>query len=187
MPERANVTSVEAIEDFRAKLIVYRDKAARVLDEVSDDVTRARLWLESDRPVFWQNQIRQRTRELEQHQQELFSAQLSGLRDASYAQQAAVQKSRRAIRDAEDKVKLVKQWQRQFDHRVESPARQVEKLRHLLGHDLGLAVAWLTELTKTLAAYAELSPAGQSSATAQNSGPTDATQKPAPAEGSASV
>ena len=66
MPERAKVTSLGAIEDFRAKLIVYRDKAARVLDEVGDAVTRTRLWLESDRPAHWQNQIKQRTRELEQ-------------------------------------------------------------------------------------------------------------------------
>jgi hypothetical protein len=160
MPERAKVTSLEAIESFRARLIIYRDKAARVLDEVGDDVTRTRLWLETERPAHWQNQIRRLTRELEQAQQELFSAQLSGMRDASYAQQAAVQKCRRAISDAEDKGKLVKQWQRQFDQRVESPARQVEKLRHLLAHDLGLAVAWLNEMTKTLSAYADLSPAG---------------------------
>lgn len=162
MPESAKVTSLEAIESFRAKLIVYREKAARVLDEVSDEVTRTRLWLETERPAHWQNQIRQLTRELEAAQQELFSAQLSGLRDASYVQQATVQKARRAIRAGEEKVKLVKQWQRQFDHRVEAPARQVEKLRHLLSHDLGLAVAWLNEMTRTLSAYADLSPTGGS-------------------------
>ena len=160
MPESAKVTSLEAVESFRARLIIYRDKAARVLDEVSDEVTRTRVWLESERPSFWQAQIRRLTRELQQAQQELFSAQLSGLRDASYAQQASVQKARRAISGAEEKLKLVKQWQRQFDQRVESPARQVEKLRHLLGHDLGLAVAWLNEMTKTLGAYADLSPTG---------------------------
>lgn len=158
MPERAKVTSLEALEDFRAKLIIYRDKASRVLDEVSDDVTRTRLWLENERPTYWQTQIRRLTRDLETAQQELFSAQLSGLRDASYAQQAAVQKIRHSIRDAEDKSKTVKQWQRQFDTRVESPARQVEKLRHFLGHDIARAIAYLNEVIKNLAAYAELSP-----------------------------
>lgn len=158
MPERAKVTSLEALEDFRAKLIIYRDKASRVLDEVNDDVTRTRLWLESERPTYWQNQIRQFSHKLEAAQQELFSAQLSGLRDASYAQQAAVGKIRHSIRDAEDKAKVVKQWQRQFDTRVESPARQVEKLRHFLGHDVARAIAYLNEAIKNIAAYAELSP-----------------------------
>lgn len=168
MPERAKVTSLEALEDFRAKLIIYRDKASRVLDEVSDDVTRTRVWLESERPAYWQNLIRRLNRDLETAQQELFSAQLSGLRDASYAQQAAVGKIRRSIRDAEDKAKTVKQWQRQFDTRVESPARQVEKLRHFLGHDVARAIAYLNEAIKNIAAYAELSP-------------TSVTLKPAPA------
>jgi len=159
MPERARVTSLEAIEAFRAKLIVYREKAARVLDEVSEEVIRTRGWLHSERQNFWQNEIRRLTREAEQRQQELFSAQLSGLLEASVLQQAAVQKARRAIRGAEEKLQQVKQWQRQFDHRVEPPARQVEKLRHTLSHDLGLAVVWLNEMTRTLSAYAELAPA----------------------------
>jgi len=162
MPERARVSSLEVIESFRAKLIVYREKAARALDEVSDEVRRTREWLENERQNFWQNEIRRLTREAERRQQELFSAQLSGLLEASVLQQAAVQKARHAIRGAEEKLQRVKQWQRQFDHRVEPPARQVEKLRHTLSHDLGLAVAWLNEMTKTLSAYAELSPASGS-------------------------
>jgi uncharacterized protein (DUF1778 family) len=149
---------LEAIEDFRAKLVVYRDKARRVLDEVDYDVTRSRVWLENERPNHWQNQIRLRTRALEQCQSELFSAELSGLRDSSYVQKAAVQKARQSIRDAEDKLKLTGQWARQFDHRVEAPARQVEQLRQLLDHDLGKAVLWLNELIKSLGAYAEMSP-----------------------------
>jgi hypothetical protein len=160
MPDRAKVTSLEAIESFRARLIIYREKAGRVLDEVSDDVIRTRKWLETDRPAHWENQIRRLTRELEQRQQELFSAQMSGLREASYMQQVAVQKAKRAIRDAEAKMHTVKNWRRQFDHQVVPPARQVEKLRHTLGHELGMGVAWINELTKTLSAYAELSPAG---------------------------
>ena len=158
MPERARVTSLEAIEDFRAKLIIYRDKAGRVLDEVSDDVVRTRLWLQSERPAHWQNQIRRLTHELERRQQELFSAQLSNLSDSSYVEQIAVTKARGAIRDAEEKLKTTKQWHRQYDQRVEPLGRQVEKLRHTLGHELGQAVAWLNEMTKTLSDYAELSP-----------------------------
>ncbi len=164
MPDHAKVTSLEAIEDFRAKLVVYRDKARRVLDEVDHDVTRSRVWLENERPNYWQNQIRLRTRALEQCQQELFSAELSGLRDSSCVQKDAVRKARHSIRDAEDKLKLTGQWTRQFDHRVEAPARQVEQLRQLLDHDLGKAVMWLNELIKSLSAYAELSPSSSSTA-----------------------
>lgn len=158
MPERAKVNSLEAIELFRARLIIYREKAGRVLDEVGEDVLRTRVWLQSDRVTFWEGQIRKRGKDLEMRQQELFSAQLSGMRDASFVQQQAVQRARRAMRDAEDKLRVVKQWTRQYDQRVEPLGKQVEKLRHNLVHDLGLAIAFLAEVTKTLTEYAEMSP-----------------------------
>ncbi len=160
MPERAKVTSLEAIEAFRARLITYREKAGRVLDEVGEDVTRTRMWLQSDRVTFWEGQIRKRQRELEMRQQELFSAQISGMQDASFVQQQAVQRARRALQASEDKLRVVKQWNRQYDQRVEPLGKQVEKLRHNLVHDLGLAIAFLAEVTKTLAEYTELRPAG---------------------------
>jgi hypothetical protein len=160
MPDRAQVTSLEAIEAFRSRLIVYREKAGRVLDDVSGDVMRTRLWLQTDRVTFWEGQIRRRGKDLEMRQQELFSAQLSGMRDASFVQQQAVQRARREVQAAHDKLHLVKQWSRQYDQRVEPPAKQVEKLRHNLVHDLGLAVAFITEATKTLADYAEITPGG---------------------------
>jgi hypothetical protein len=164
MPDRARITSLEAIESFRAKLIVYRDKASRVLDEANDEVVRTRLWLDQDRAAYWQSQIRRLARELEQREQELFSARLSALSDSSHSQQAAVAKAKQAMRDAEAKRLAVRQWQRQFDHRVEPLARQVEKLRHTVGHDLALAVARLSELIRTVSAYAEHSPPSPSSA-----------------------
>ena len=158
MADRARVTSLEALENFRAKLIIFREKASRVLDEVGDDVTRTRLWLQTDRPVYWDAEIRRRTRKLERAQEELFSAQLAGLRDASIVQQDAVRKARNALREGEERQRSVKLWGRQFDQRVETLARNVEKLRQVLDKDLPMAIAHLAETEKTLTAYAEISP-----------------------------
>jgi hypothetical protein len=177
MPDRARITSLEAIEAFRAKLILYRDKAGRILDETNDDVMRVRLWLAQERVAHWQRQVRRVSRELEQREQELISARLSGLREASSGQQAAVRKARQALRDAEEKRRIVGRWNRQFDHRVEPLARQVEKVRHAVGHDLGLAVAWLTEAIQTISAYAESSPP---SAPAPSSSPGSANSAAGP-------
>lgn len=166
MPERAKVTSLEAIEAFRSRLIVYRDKAGRVLDEVAEEVLRTRVWLQSDRITFWEGQIRRKHKELEMKQQELFSAQLSGMRDASFVQQQAVQKARRGLQEAEDKLRIVKQWNRQYDQRVEPAGKQVEKLRHNLTHDLSQGVAYLDQVIKTLAEYSEISVSGKAPAPA---------------------
>lgn len=160
MPEHAKVTSLEAIEAFRSRLIIYREKAGRVLDEVAEEVLRTRVWLQSDRITFWEGQIRRRQKDLEMRQQELFSAQISGMRDASFVQQQAVQKARRALQESEEKLRLVKTWTRQYDQRVEPLGKQVEKLRHNISHDLGAAVAYLNETINTLAEYSEISVSG---------------------------
>src|SRR5262245_33981287 len=125
MPDRARVTSLEAIESFRAKLIIYREKAGRVLDEVHDEVTRAPVWLQTDRRTYSQSQVERRGRQLQERQHELFSAKLSTLQDASTLQQAAVQKARQVLRDVESRLQLVQQWNRQFDERVEPLAHRV--------------------------------------------------------------
>jgi predicted nuclease with TOPRIM domain len=180
MPDSARVSSLEAIETFRSSLIIYREKAGRILDEVNDSVVRTRLWLQTNRIAHWQNEVRQRDRELKEKLQELFSAQMSGLRNAPFAQQQAVRKAKEALREAEARLQTVRQWNRQFDQHVEPLAHQVEKFRHDLGHDLGKAVAWLMELSKTLSAYAELS-----QTTAASSPAPVSSEKPADAPASA--
>jgi hypothetical protein len=176
MPERANVSSLEAMEMFRARLIVYREKAGRILDDINDEVIRTRVWLEKDCPARWNGELKRLHRDLEQRQQELFSAQMSNLQNATAVQHMAVQKARHAIREVETKLQTVRSWSRQYDHRVEPPARQAEKLRHTLSHDLGLGIAWLAELIKTIAAYTETAP---SAATIPNQPQSEAPSEPA--------
>ena len=158
MPQTARVTSIEAIDAFKATLIVYLEKAGCVLDDVSDDVVRTRIWLQSDRQLHWKNQTRQRIRELAQAEQELLTARLSGMSEAIKSRQMAVNKARLALRDAEERLARVKQWMRQFETQVESRAKVVTQLRHSLAHDMRKAVAFLEGAATSLAAYAEMAP-----------------------------
>ena len=158
MPQTAKVTSIEAIDAFKASLIVYLEKAGCVLDDVSDDVVRTRIWLQTDRQLHWKNQAHQRTRELAQAEQELLTARLSGLEEAIKARQMTVNKARLALREAEERLARVKQWMRQFETQVESRAKVVTQLRHSLAHDMRKAVAFLEGAAATLAAYADMAP-----------------------------
>lgn len=158
MPERAHLTSVEALESFRASLIVYLNKARPTLEEVSGDVLRTRLWLENDQRVHWENQIRRRSRLLEQAQQALFSAKLADPHHAPDAEQVAVRRARQALEEAESKLKCVKKWSRDFDSRIEPLEKQLDHLRNILATDMAQAVAHLAHLMKTLADYADVVP-----------------------------
>jgi len=160
MPERARITSIEALESFRNSLLVYLEKAARAVDEIDDEVVSTRLWLQSDRRVYWEAQVRQRTTTLDQKQQELFSARISSLQTDSIVEQKAVQKAKHALEEATAKLALVKQHNRQYDNRVAPMAKEVEKVRGFLVHDMRQAVAWLNQAIKTLGAYADIRPLG---------------------------
>lgn len=158
MSQTAKVTSIEAVDAFKTSLIVYLEKAGSVLDDVSDDVVRTRIWLQSDRQLHWKHQTRQRTRELAQAEQELMTARLSGVPEAIKARQMTVNKARLALRESEERLARVKQWMRQFETQVETRAKVVAQLRHSLAHDMGKAVAFLEGTAASLAAYAGMTP-----------------------------
>ena len=159
MPERAQVRSVDAIEAFRSNLIVYLSQARPALEEVSAEVLRVRSWLENDQRAHWETEIRKRTKQLEQAQQALFSARLGTLRKESAAEQMAFHRARRALEEAETKLRTIKKWAREFDPRVQPLLKQTEKLHTVLSNDMVKAVAFLTQTINTLAAYAEVQPA----------------------------
>ena len=156
MPERAKVTSVEAIESFRTRLIVYLSKARPTLEEVSTDMLRMRLWLENEQRLHWEGEARRRKRALEEAQQAVFSANLSRLREVSVAEQTTLHKAKRAYEEAEGKLRVIKQWDRAFENRTEPLARQLEKLATILSNDMVKAVAYLGQTVKTLEAYSSL-------------------------------
>ena len=57
MAEHAQVTSVEAIESFRASLLVFLSKVRPTLEEVSDEVLRLQFWLQNDQRRHWEKRV----------------------------------------------------------------------------------------------------------------------------------
>jgi hypothetical protein len=158
MPDQAHVTSVEALESFRASLITYLSKARPTLEEVSAELMRTRLWLENDQRATLEGQMRRRSKALEQAQQALSSARFSNLREPNAMEVMAVQKAKRAVEEGEAKLRLLKQWDRDFDHRVQPLGKELEKLQTVLSNDMMQAAAYLAKTIATLSAYAEVAP-----------------------------
>jgi uncharacterized coiled-coil protein SlyX len=177
MTQQAKVSSVEAIESFRANLIVYLPKARGALEEITSEVLRLRLWLEGEQTNHWDKQLRVRSREMERAQSELFGARLSRLQVPTAAQQMDVTRARRALREAEGKLQMLKRWRRELEHRTAPMVKQLEQLNDFVARDLVRAIAHLTELVKTLDAYR------QSAAPAAPPPASEAAGKPGAPEG----
>ena len=158
MATQVRVTSIEVLESFRASLIIFLTKARRGVAEVGDEVRRTQLWLQHDRRVHWEGQVRKWRKLLDQAEQELFSAKLSALRDTTTAQQAAVRKAKHALEDAEKKLRNVKKWSRDFAENADPLMKGMEGLREYLDQDMPKAVTFLVQAQRSLDSYTEAPP-----------------------------
>jgi len=154
MPEKAQITSVEAIESFRAQLIVFLGQSRPVLEEAGNEMSRTRLWLQNEQRMFWENELRRRERRLEEAKQELFNAKVSSLPTGTAALlQMTVQRAQRALHEAEAKLKLLKRWDNELDNRAAPLMKQIGQLHGFLATDMTRAVAYLDQILRTLDAY----------------------------------
>ncbi|SRR5258706_4912999 len=180
MAERAHVTSVEAIETFRARVITYLGKVRPILDDASDEVARTRQWVQSDRRTFWENQVRRRAKILQEAEQAVFSARLSNLRETTTAEQVAVQRAKRALNEAEEKLRIVKRWSAEFDNRADPLVKQLESVRTMIANTMPKAAAHLAQVVKTLDAYAGIAaPSAEPPAAATDPTPPVTSEEPA--------
>ncbi|MHC1764090.1 MAG: hypothetical protein AB9869_07270 [Verrucomicrobiia bacterium] len=154
MAGRAQVSSVEAVGEFRSRLIVYISKVRSALEEASDEIRQTRTWLENVQRPHWEWELRRRTRDLEEKEQVLFSAKLSRILTQSAAQVLAVERAKRAVHDAEEKRLLINKWIREFENRAEPLGKQVEQMLTFVSTDLGKAAVHLGNLMTALEAYA---------------------------------
>jgi Tfp pilus assembly protein PilX len=97
---------------------------------------------------------------MERAQAELFSARLSKLQQATGVQEMAFHRAQQAVREAEEKMALLKKWTRELENRSEPLVRLVDQLHGFLTTDMNRAVAYLAQVVQTLDAYADVSAPG---------------------------
>jgi len=184
MATQAKITSTEALEAFRAALIVFLSKARRSLDDATDEVRRVKQWLQHDQRTHWEGEFRRRTKRVEQAQQELMSARLGAdahQQSALMARQMAMAKAQRELAEVEVKLRKLKAWNQNYDTASDPIIKRMEKLRQTL-NDLPKAIAYLVSVQKALDAYSESS----GLATATPSSPSESAPEGEPETASAS-
>ncbi|MEO6848480.1 MAG: hypothetical protein ABI443_12255 [Chthoniobacterales bacterium] len=156
MATQANITSLDALEHFRSSLIIFIKKAHNAIDGVSEDIRRTRTWVQSDQRVHWENEVKKRRRAYDQAQQDMLAAKLSSMRDDLTLPMSIVRKTKAAIEEAEDKLRKVKHWGRNYEAAIDPGSKRLESLRQILDGDMKDAVTLLVQIQKTLGGYADL-------------------------------
>jgi len=155
MAQQARVTSIEELEAFRASLVRFIEHARRALDDATGEVHRTRGWLEVDRTLHWDRELKRAKRALEQAEQELYSAGLSSIKTSDSFRKMAVLKARRRLAETQERRKAVKHWRQVFEQETGPLLHHVEALYDKLARGLPAGVASLGESIRALEAYAE--------------------------------
>jgi len=158
MAGQAQITSVEALEAFRADLIVYLSQMRPVIDEVASEMMRTKFWLQNEQRQVLESQARRHQRRLEEAQAELFNARLSTLQESTILQTMAVQKNQRALQEIERKLGLLKKWDRELENLAGPLLKPVDQLRGFLATDMAKGVAYLNHAIQALEAYRKVAP-----------------------------
>src|SRR5271154_4750452 len=105
MGNQAKISSIDSLDLFRAALVIFLTKARRSVADANDEARATRMWLQHDRVVHWENEIRKRSRAHDQAEQEFMSARLARNNEtAMRVRRAAVEKAKRALDEAEGKL-----------------------------------------------------------------------------------
>ncbi len=155
MSDQARVSSIDTLEAFRAELIQYIEKARTALEDMAGETRRTKTWLDTDRLQHWGTEMKKRKKALDQVEQELYSANLTNPRASNALQKMAVVRAERKLKEAEEKMRVLNHWRRQFETRAGSLLRQLDPMFGRVGQQLPQGVHVLTETIKALQAYAE--------------------------------
>jgi hypothetical protein len=164
MAEQAQVTSVDAIEAFRASLVVYLSKVRPAVDQINAEALRTRIWVQTTQRQHWDKELRLRRRKLEEAKEALFNARISQFHQSTLLETMAVQRAQRAVDEAEAKLALLKKWSHEIESRGEPLVKQIEQFQGFLATDLVRGVAYLAQIVKTLDAYTDIVSPGQAGA-----------------------
>ena len=155
MGTQARVTSVDALDAFRAALVIFVTKARGSVDTARDRVRRMRNWLQHDQRMHWEGEIRRRQRQLDQAEQELYSARLTKMTGAISIREGVVRKMKAAVEEAHTKLRNVKKWGQNFDSMADPLVKKLDGFRDYLDHEMPDAITFLYRAREILDAYAE--------------------------------
>ena len=115
MSSQAEVRSIEALKDFRVALALYDEDTLAALGAVEAEVRRTVQWLEQDRPVYWQEQIKRRREQVAAAKSEVFRRQLQKKPEYIAVDERAEgeppPKAEASLQEAEKRLTMVRKWQ----------------------------------------------------------------------------
>jgi hypothetical protein len=162
----AKITSIELLPRLAAGLQRFRSEAAGAVDDIEAEIRRALDWIHHDRKEYWARELRRSedavTQARIQLQQARVVRRVGDHRPACVDEQRALERARRRLDTAQQKVRAVQHWSQVIDRAVEEFQQDRTGFVNWLEIDLPRAVAALDRMSQALASYVSLEVASDS-------------------------
>ena len=159
MSETARVKSVDALREFREALLAFIDDARNALTAVDMENRRITDWVNNTQKFYWINEVKRRREKANEIRGELHRRKLSGGGETEAKEAVRIANAR--LREAEEKVEIVRKAAPVLQHAIDEYLGQGRPLGDMLSGDLEKAVAKLENMANALEKYLATSlPAG---------------------------
>lgn len=158
MADRANVHAVEALAGFRPAVVEFIDACRAALTGAEADALRTVSYINENRAPHWKREVRRRQDELNRAKSELIRAQArkQGDERSTFDERKAVDKARRRLEIAEQKLAACKVWVRRLEKEQVKFLGEIQALKQIVNHDMELALANLDRMIGALDAYTRI-------------------------------
>jgi hypothetical protein len=184
MARSAKVTSIDVIEHFAAALNSFGEDAKTALDGIDMEVRRALNWIQREQKDYWTQRIRKGWDEVNIARKELERKMMfypGDDRPSCHDERLALEKAKRRLQIAQEKVEAVKRWSHRADREVNEYIGAVQQLKRWMDFDLPQGQADLARMARALEDYVALESSAETSFPADlgaliGSGPATAAQ-----------
>jgi hypothetical protein len=157
MSQSANVQSIELIRLARQALAQFADEARQAVGATQMEISRSTEWLVNHQRMYWHGQIKRRAEELSTARAELHRRQLMKMSSDSVndtEQQEIVRQAIRRLREAEEKLEMVKRWIPMLQQAVAEYQSHGRSLDDAVNGRVQNALAMLDRMMTAIDAYA---------------------------------
>jgi hypothetical protein len=157
MPGPVNVSSIDALRQFRAVLVKFAADVRGALDAADADIRRTQHWLDGEAEAYWQGRITKLTQRVAQARDALrhkkLYPQASGAAQDTADEERELKIAQRQLEEAEQKIVHVKRWSRNLEREAMMYRGQVQSLLGAVDIDVPNAVARLDRMAAALERY----------------------------------
>ena len=166
MSGSARIQSIDAVGLLARAMHRFAEETATAQIDLDMELNRALQWIHEDRRDYWADQVRRAWEKINEARQELdrsMANAIAGQRPTCHEERKALERAKRRLRLAEEKVEAVRRWTHTADRESLQFRVASGQLSGWLQADFPQAKAALERMTNALESYvAGAGPAGAS-------------------------